>query len=385
MRGLLIAVAAALCGAAVAWGATRVEFRQPESPVGVTTSPPSSDSPQPQVAVEGESVFDFGVMEVSQTASHTFRLRNVGTAPLILTKGETTCKCTMSELAEGALPPGETREVTLEWTPNGPTDLFEQTAEILTTDPARRAVRLQVRGRVRSSLRVEPPGISMGHFSSKEVSTWEVSVWSFREPIWQMVGFEALEPSTAEFFTVEARDMTPRELSSQADAKNGQVLRIIVKPGIPVGRLSQTLRISHNQEGRDPIDITLSGNAVGDITLSGPAYNSERDMVDIGNVRSRQAFTARLFVVVKGPHRSDTQLKIKSIDPESSLRVTLGEPKNRQAKSVLWPLTVEIPADAQPTNRLGSELGRLARIELETTHPEIPQYTVRLRFAVTGD
>jgi hypothetical protein len=385
MRGFLVAVVAALFGVVAAWGMTRREFPRPEEPLPQLQLTSAAAQDDPQVVVEGSDTFEFGAMEVFGTRSHTFQLRNDGGAPLTLKKGATTCKCTISELEEGAIAPGESREVTLEWTPKAATDQFEQTAEILTNDPRRPTVRLRVVGRVRDSLRIEPREVALGQLPSTEATSFDIKVWSYQPEPWRMTGSEFLQEKTAQYFRVEARDMTAEELASQEDAKNGQVLRVVVEPGLPLGNINQTLRIKQEKEGRSPLDIHITGKAVGDITAFGAAYNSDREYLDLGNVRSGQGAKAKIFIAVKGTHRGDTKLSIQEVDPAATLKVTLGEPTSFSGKTVLWPLTVEIPPGAEPVNRLGSETDKVAHVNIATTHPDIPVFTVRLRFAVTRE
>src|SRR5579872_2905137 len=57
--------------------------------------PVSKTGPYPKAVIE-ETEFEFGRMEVGEERSHAFIIRNEGEAPLLLKKGKTTCKCTMS-------------------------------------------------------------------------------------------------------------------------------------------------------------------------------------------------------------------------------------------------------------------------------------------------
>ena len=76
---------------------------------------PAGEVEQAKVVVVNGSEFDFGVMERNGTRSHRFEIKNAGTAPLQLEKGETTCKCTINKLVDGVLKPGESVMVELEW------------------------------------------------------------------------------------------------------------------------------------------------------------------------------------------------------------------------------------------------------------------------------
>ena len=54
----------------------------------------------------------------------------------MLRKGKTTCKCTLNDMKDTELAPGESTDVTLEWTAKTGDTLFRQEATILTTIPA---------------------------------------------------------------------------------------------------------------------------------------------------------------------------------------------------------------------------------------------------------
>src|SRR5438045_6779062 len=120
MRALLLSICAAALGVAAAWGATRYEFRKSEQVVPAR----SGSVPQAKVVVEGGNTFNFGMMQLGQTRSHTFVLRNIGDAPLELKAGHPSCKCTVSEFSTDPVPPGETREVLITWTPPGVEEKF---------------------------------------------------------------------------------------------------------------------------------------------------------------------------------------------------------------------------------------------------------------------
>jgi hypothetical protein len=179
-------------------------------------------------------------------------------------------------------------------------------------------------------------------------------------------------------------DMTAEEIARSAGAVNGQVLTLTVKAGLPLGSVRQRVSITSHDEQSKPAELSITGKAVGDISVVGKEFNGDGDYVDLGNIPASAGKKSRLSLLVKGAHRSQVKFTIKGVDPQSSLRVTLGEPLP-QGKSVSWPLVLEIPPDTEPVNRLGSELGRLGRIELETGTSEVPPCVVRVRFAVTAE
>ena len=77
----------------------------------------------------------------------------------------------------------------------------------------------------------------------------------------------------------------------------------------------------------------------------------------------------------------DVQFKIKSIDPEN-MQVTLDPPQGQGTQVIRHALRVEIPAAAPSINRLGTDVAPYGAIVLETTHPDVPELTIKVRFAI---
>ena len=118
MRLLVVLVVALATGGVAGvlhsqWNRTgiREQFR-PINPGSVSQFIGSLDAEEvdvvdgPIAVVVGSTEYDFGTMERRGIRSHTFVVRNDGTEPLTLIKGETTCKCTLSSLAAGEILPG---------------------------------------------------------------------------------------------------------------------------------------------------------------------------------------------------------------------------------------------------------------------------------------
>ena len=63
-------------------------------------------------AVAGESTYDFKtIKEADGDATYTFKIRNDGTAPLIISKVTTTCGCTTYEFSKEPIAPGKTGDL----------------------------------------------------------------------------------------------------------------------------------------------------------------------------------------------------------------------------------------------------------------------------------
>ena len=90
--------------------------------------------PMPRASCEFAQ-YDFGLMDPLTVGSHVFQIANNGTAALTIRGGQSSCKCTLSDLTEATIAPGETFSVTLTWNSGHASRQFQQSATILTNDP----------------------------------------------------------------------------------------------------------------------------------------------------------------------------------------------------------------------------------------------------------
>lgn len=68
---------------------------------------------EPMAEIQFEkSSFDFGDIKQGQVVMATFRYKNIGKAPLILSNVATTCGCTVPSWPKDPLAPGKTAEIT---------------------------------------------------------------------------------------------------------------------------------------------------------------------------------------------------------------------------------------------------------------------------------
>ena len=71
-------------------------------------------------AVVGEPVHDFGtIKEADGPVTHTFKVKNEGDAPLIITRVTTTCGCTVPEYTKEPIASGQTGDIKVTYTPSG--------------------------------------------------------------------------------------------------------------------------------------------------------------------------------------------------------------------------------------------------------------------------
>lgn len=93
----------------------------------------------PSLLVE-QPALDAGELLRGETASLTFRLKNVGQAPLVI-KGKPNCNCTVAR-ADTTIAPGDTGEINASLKTTGMSGRVERSITLSTNDPAQPTVRL---------------------------------------------------------------------------------------------------------------------------------------------------------------------------------------------------------------------------------------------------
>lgn len=340
--------------------------------------------PHPR-AIAAELVFDFGAMERGEKLSHTFKVENQGDTPLVLEKGSTSCKCTVSGLDKTQVAPGESAEVTMEWTAESELPEFRQTATIKTNDPGRSELKFEVKGRIVQAILVEPRELNFEK-SAGVTKSYEVHLTSVNFDNLEIVGHSFEDPATASYFDVNARPLTADELKQMpffaAEPKGGALVTVTVKPGLPLGPIRQKIRLATNIESRPEIELPVHGSIQGDISLVGRGWNQSELLLTLGLLRSGAGAERELKIHVRGPHAGQVKFQVQEVRP-AQIKVSLGESSELNDGRVQQvPLSIEIPADLPPVSLLGKNHGGFGEVVLSTTHPDFPELRLQLKFAI---
>ena len=129
MKSLLVLLVIAACsGVVVGYVATAREYRWTDDEFGHFTKQSDLEPAGllahmeqlqqknlPRAEVVGGEQHDFGSMLRNAKGSHDFTIKNTGDEPLDLEVRATTCKCTLGELDNSQLQPGESTTVHMTW------------------------------------------------------------------------------------------------------------------------------------------------------------------------------------------------------------------------------------------------------------------------------
>jgi hypothetical protein len=386
MKVSYVAVAGVLLGAALGAGTTWSRFGNPPlSPLPSTSTgaitAQVAQGEGPKVSVD-QRVHDFGPIERGTEVRHAFHFQNIGQGTLALKPGGTTCsKCTIAEVDKPELAPGESAKVTVAYLA-GEQIVFRQLAWVTTNDPDERRVELTVTGQVSTRFEVIPSPLVLSRVSANETRRADIKIFAFFSDSVEVASHEFIEAETAPYFEAKFQPIPAAQVVDHK-AKSGCLVELTLKPGLPLGPFRQTIRLHlrmGDAEETSTADVLISGTIDSDISIAGAGWNSDAGRLTIGNVKSAEGATRQVLVLVRGANRHDVTIKPSKVDPEW-LKVVVGEPSDLSSGAVTQiPLTIEIPPNAPQVNHLGSEQGKFAEIVLDTTHPDVKQIRMFLKF-----
>lgn len=338
------------------------------------------DKEAPRIAVD-QAHYDFGSMQRGTSKSHEFVIRNVGTAPLKIRNGGTTCKCTLSKVEDESIAPGGSTTVKLEWTAKADGGPFRQTATILTNDPTQSQVELVVDGQILALSGVEPPDFLFDKLSVGQTKSAQVYVMGMLQDDLTVKDPEISDPTVRDKFDVKIEPVEKSALPNKL-AKRGYRVTVNAKDGLPVGRFHSWLTLHTNLPDAAKLEIPIVGQVVGDISVNGSTgWNPEESVLTIGSVKSSEGGQGSVNLVVRGAGAADIKFDVKSKEP-GELKVTLGEPKRIKDTLVHVPVTIAIPPGTRPMVHLDTVQGEAARVVFSTSHPKIKELSLAVRFAV---
>lgn len=338
----------------------------------------------PKVQITGGTTHDFGTMQQGSKKTHTFMFKNIGTAPMNLEMGPTSCRCTIGSLKDSGLQPGEETGVTLEWKATGVLDQFSQTATIVTNDPDHRNVLLTVRGIVARTILIEPPSINLGDVPVGEGMKRTAYVFGYGDVPMEVKKVVWGDERTADMVDIQ---VSPMEIDlakfPHHERANGAAkIDLTIKNGMMLGPINSRLVVDTNIENVSNVDLTVTGTVVGEIQfLPNPKFEVERSLLEFDRVPRGAGATQKMFLSVQGKYRDTLTLEVEEVVPAESLQVTIGEPTRQQTRTI-YPITCTVPKDAPAAMFPGTSAKNFGKVVLKTNHPDIPLVKLNLRLVV---
>jgi hypothetical protein len=349
--------------------------RKPKNSVGIATAPDvdprpalAEQPPFPKVAIE-ERVYRFGTMEVGEEKTHTFRVENRGQGELLIGRGPTECKCTVSRLANGSIPPGGSADVVVTWKPVDFEEAFKKTAMIYTSDPEAPEIDFAVVGRVVPKVQVLPLAWNAGEITEDRAGTVVGRVGSPLDAKLKIATVEASNPH----LKVVYKPMPKADLD-RARWSAGYEFTATVDKEIPWGKFRSQVRIRTTTEADRPIDVDVDATRTGTIRFLPPIsvvgngiWSSNRTLLNLGvfgHEQGRKVIVPALVSAMPG------EFQLMKVESEVGfLKITMepdagsGDSERRGVRFV-----IEIPPGSPP---VAHPTFAPVHVKLKTNHPHL--------------
>jgi hypothetical protein len=349
------------------------------SPSG-TAAGPGLNTAAPKIVVE-EPEHDFGTMHRGAKRRHEYVIRNEGDAPLNLTAGATTCKCTSFDVTPDAIPPGQSATIALEWAAKSMPGEFRQSASLNTNDPIRPMVTLSVSGQVIEPSGLTPSGFELGEIRAGDTATASVLFYSNDIEDLRLSADGPKKDDGSDLFDIVVEPVSKDQLP-RSDAVAGYRTTLTTKPGLAVGPVNEWVKLKTNQPDSEELEVPVFARVVGDITVHGGRWNDTAGALHLGMVPSSKGAESRVLISVKGSQAANTRFEVLEVDPPE-LKVELGETTRKSDEVYHTFLTIEVPPGTRPMIHLNNDQGDEGVVRLKTTHPLSPELKIGVRFAVT--
>ena len=326
----------------------------------------------PRVRVR-QARYDFGEMTPHSDGVRVFVVDNVGAEPLTLRQGETTCKCTFSELHDNVVAPGESGKVMLGWNTGAAVGRYVQSAIIETNDPESPQVELSVSGEVKYQYAVRDkelvfegvsPDQAMSDYTYLVSQDWDDLVITDISCNLEGVSWDLIPATEDEL----------ERMQVQAGYRLVVHIPEDFSPG-PFGGIIHTVAASaENPEATASIDVVVRGDVLRRFCLYADII-SEDGLFDLGRLKPGKEHKWRMLVRIRDEVKELKNVKIEVVP--KSLEVSLDPYRPDKG---LYYLNLRMGPDAPECRHLG--LNELGFVKLNFDHPRIESQEFPVRVGV---
>ncbi len=215
----------------------------------------SLSAPPPDIRFE-EGVFDFGIVLKGEKVTHIFKFKNEGEGLLRIEKVRSTCGCTTADLKSKEILPGGEGEIEVRFSSGAYNGQITKRVYVHSNDPDEGIVALEIKGRVKSDVRVIPSRLYLGEIEKGEGGTWKFKVIP--------VDIEKLNIIKLE---TDCRYISLKKAKYNEGDKTGYEITLVLSPQVPEGDFYGVISIHTNSDLQPVINVEVSGKVLGEIDV----------------------------------------------------------------------------------------------------------------------
>lgn len=203
------------------------------------------EAPAPDIFC-AEPVFDFGSQDNSGSVTHGFVIENRGQAVLAIEGVRTSCGCTVAEVADKNLEPGEQTEIKAVFNLKNRTGAQHKTIRVSSNDPDTPTYTLELKGEATTEMTISPRHVFLGRIEAQTVATGVVEIVRSND---QPFAIESMNLTGASF---------QAEIEPLADGRNGYRVTVTSVPPLTGGHLRDSLTLETDYPASSRLSIPIS-------------------------------------------------------------------------------------------------------------------------------
>lgn len=208
----------------------------------------------PSIACDAPT-FEFGSVSNTETVKHTFTVRNDGKSVLNISGVKPACGCTIADISSKVLQPGESATIAASLSLKGRRGLQTKTITVNSDDPKTPAYKLTLKGTAASEVGLEPTSIYVGQLGFGEQVTKDVVITNNGTNPLEIVSITS------------QNNLVTYSVVTNVVGKSFTV-KVTNSDSIPVGRISDYLTITTNNDKAKTERLTVFGNVVAKLAIA---------------------------------------------------------------------------------------------------------------------
>jgi hypothetical protein len=270
-------------------------------------------SPGAKASVEAiQPVYDFGTVLNGTQVKHVFKLKNVGSTPLIIGGVQTSCGCTAAKPTRDVVQPGDETDIAATFDTRSDRGPSRRIITVFTNDPAHEQLRLTLKGDVKVQVEVSPSPVAFEKVRHGTSASQQVLLT------------DAMNDKNFKVVSIGNSDPNIKVTQGpRADGKAGAALTVTLLKTMLAGPFSDTIKVATS---RVPVEIVVFGTVLGDLNVTPP-------QVSFGIVPHHGGAERMVRLVNSGPHAvkitglSSTNIAVSAaaepIEPGKEYKITL--------------------------------------------------------------
>lgn len=292
----------------------------------------ASTGPQPKLHV-AQRLLNLGKIADGDRPVVSWTLENRGDADLVIEKTQTSCGCTVVQLAEDQkrIPPGGVLELKASFDSKGRRGYQHKKIGVITNDPAEPKIDVEFDVTVEPLYEIDPPGMLNLRAVQRGEEVEKMIL------VWPAAGRKELEIKSFEFDNSQVPLTHTIEPFTRPEGVGGQRIRFRVSDAASLGPLTTTATLKLSVDGIERMwPIPIRADVISELTWTPVVLDASRQVLVAGrqlapiNIRSSEKVTFEITDIAAGPY----------LEPKYEV---LSEPPARTAVSVYLTVTKDAP------------------------------------------